>query len=187
MQFTLQGFGPFLHWLTLGILFVMPVVIGLVIYKLGSLPGDIARARNHPQAVAISICGWMGIITLVLWPIAMVWAHLRLADRGSRRFRFSNSGAVPHRQAAAGIAAARGDRGKPAQDACGTRSLAMLWAIVSSAFVIYLYRSLNAHSGAEAAGVTVPADAIDAELTRLLSRIEAIENVTGDKARGTTP
>jgi len=76
MQFTLQGFGPFLHWLTLGILFVMPVVIGLVIYKLGSLPGDIARARNHPQAVAISICGWMGIITLVLWPIAMVWAHL---------------------------------------------------------------------------------------------------------------
>jgi hypothetical protein len=63
----------------------------------------------------------------------------------------------------------------------------MLWAIVSSAFVIYLYRSLNAHSGAEAAGVTVPADAIEAELTRLLSRIEAIENVTGDKARETTP
>jgi hypothetical protein len=78
VQFTLQGFGPFLHWLTLGILFVMPVVVGLVIYKLGCLPGDIARARNHPQATAISICGWMGIITLVLWPIAMVWAHLDL-------------------------------------------------------------------------------------------------------------
>jgi hypothetical protein len=76
VHFTLQGFGPFLHWLTLGILFVMPVVIGLVIYKLGSLPGDIARARNHPQAAAIGICGWMGIITLVLWPVAMVWAHL---------------------------------------------------------------------------------------------------------------
>jgi Protein of unknown function (DUF3302) len=77
MGFTLQGAGPFLHWLTLGILCVMPVVIGIIAYKLGSLPGDIARARNHPQADAISICGWMGIITLVLWPVAMVWAHLK--------------------------------------------------------------------------------------------------------------
>lgn len=79
MGFTLQGAGPFLHWLTLGVLFAMPVLIGLIVYKLGSLPGDIARARNHPQAEAISICGWMGIITLVLWPIAMVWAHLKPA------------------------------------------------------------------------------------------------------------
>jgi hypothetical protein len=76
MSFTLQGAGPFLHWLTLGILFVMPVLVGLVVYKLGSLPGDIARARNHPQASAIRICGWMGVLTLIMWPIAMVWAHL---------------------------------------------------------------------------------------------------------------
>jgi hypothetical protein len=79
MGFTLQGAGPFLHWLTLGILFVMPVLFGFVIYKLGSLPGDIARARNHPQAKAISICGWMGVITLIMWPIAMVWAYLDAA------------------------------------------------------------------------------------------------------------
>jgi hypothetical protein len=77
MGFTLQGFGPFLHWLTLGILCVLPIVGVLVLYKLGSLPGEIARARNHPQADAISICGWMGIITLVMWPIAMVWAYMR--------------------------------------------------------------------------------------------------------------
>ena len=79
MGFTLQGAGPFLHWLTLGILFVMPVLIGFVFYKLGSLPGDIARAHNHPQAKAISICGWMGLITLIMWPIAMVWAYLNPA------------------------------------------------------------------------------------------------------------
>jgi len=79
MEFTLQGAGPVLHWLTLGILGVMPVVIGVVAYKLGSLPGEIARARKHPQAEAISICGWMGIVTLVLWPLAMVWAHLSAA------------------------------------------------------------------------------------------------------------
>lgn len=76
MGFTLQGAGPFLHWLTLGVLCVMPILAAYVLYKLGGLPGSIARARGHPQADAINICGWMGIITLVLWPVAMVWAYL---------------------------------------------------------------------------------------------------------------
>jgi hypothetical protein len=76
MGFTLQGAGPFLHWLTLGILFLMPVLAAIVLYKLGGLPGAIARSRGHPQAEAINICGWMGIITIVLWPIAMVWAYV---------------------------------------------------------------------------------------------------------------
>jgi cytochrome b561 len=76
MDFKFQAFGPFLHWLTLVALCVMPVVAAYVIYRLGSLPGEVARARNHPQADAINICGWMGIITLVLWPLALVWAYL---------------------------------------------------------------------------------------------------------------
>src|ERR1700744_3040524 len=76
MDFKLQAFGPFLHWLTLVILFVLPVLVAYVIYRLGGLPGAIARARNHPQADAIAICGWMGILTLVLWPIALIWAYL---------------------------------------------------------------------------------------------------------------
>jgi len=82
MGFTLQGFGPFLHWLTLGILFVMPVLLAYALYRLGSLPGEIARARAHPQAEAVSICGWMGIVTVVLWPVAMVWAHLKPTTLG---------------------------------------------------------------------------------------------------------
>jgi cytochrome b561 len=76
MDFKLQAFGPFLHWLTLIVLCVMPVVLVYVIYRLGSLPGAIARARNHPQADAINICGWMGIITFVLWPLALIWAYV---------------------------------------------------------------------------------------------------------------
>ena len=76
MDFKLQAVGPFLHWLTLIILCIMPVVIAYVIYRLGRLPGAIARARNHPQAEAINICGWMGLITLVLWPLALVWAYV---------------------------------------------------------------------------------------------------------------
>lgn len=77
MDFKLQAFGPFLHWLTLVILCVVPVLLAYVIYRLGSLPGEIARSRNHPQAEAINICGWMGIITLVLWPLALIWAYLK--------------------------------------------------------------------------------------------------------------
>ena len=87
MAFTLQGFGPFLHWMTLVILCVLPVVLGVVLYKLGGLPGSIAAARGHPQAAAINICGWMGLITLVLWPVAMVWAHLNRTS--------ATEGAVP--------------------------------------------------------------------------------------------
>ena len=74
--FTLQGAGPILHWFTLGILCVIPLIGALIVYKLGSLPGVIAASRGHPQASAINICGWMGIVTLVLWPVAMVWAHV---------------------------------------------------------------------------------------------------------------
>ena len=85
MGFTLQGFGPLLHWLTLVILCVLPVLAAFVLFKLGGLPGAIAKARGHPQAAAINVCGWMGIITIVMWPIAMVWAHFspgRPADTG---------------------------------------------------------------------------------------------------------
>lgn len=76
MGFKMQVMAPFLHWLTLGVLILMPVVIGFVLFKLGGMPGAIARARRHPQADAIAVCGWMGLITLVMWPVAMVWAHL---------------------------------------------------------------------------------------------------------------
>jgi hypothetical protein len=75
VEFTLQAFGPFLHWLTLVVLCVIPVAAAYLIYRLGRLPGAIARARKHPQATAIKVCGWMGIVTLILWPLALVWAY----------------------------------------------------------------------------------------------------------------
>lgn len=76
MDFTLQSFGPFLHWLTLVVLCLIPIFAVYVIYRVGKLPGDIARSRHHPQASAISICGWMGVVALVLWPLALIWACL---------------------------------------------------------------------------------------------------------------
>jgi len=62
-------------------LIVMGVLIAFVIVlivKLGPLPGKIARERGHPQADAIKVLGWIGVITLGLaWPIALVWAYTR--------------------------------------------------------------------------------------------------------------
>ena len=43
---------------------------------LGMLPGRIARARNHPQADAINVCGWWGVLTMgILCPLAFIWAY----------------------------------------------------------------------------------------------------------------
>ena len=63
-----------------------------VVVTLGSLPGQVAKKRDHPQTAAISIASWVGIATLalgavvggtdaisfilmgILWPVALVWA-----------------------------------------------------------------------------------------------------------------
>jgi hypothetical protein len=45
-----------------------------MIMTCGSLPEAIAKARGHPRAESINLCGWMGVITLMLWPFAMMWA-----------------------------------------------------------------------------------------------------------------
>jgi fatty acid desaturase len=62
-------------------IFALIVLLVLVITALaawamlGMYPGKIARARNHPQAEAISVCGWWGAITLgILSPLAFIWA-----------------------------------------------------------------------------------------------------------------
>ncbi len=58
------------------------VVIGLVVY-LGQLPGKIAAERNHPQADAIRVLGWIGVITVgTSWLVALVWAYYRPTGKG---------------------------------------------------------------------------------------------------------
>ena len=62
-------------------LVVMGILVGFVIWLvvlLGPMPGNIAKTRGHPQADAINVFGWIGVITLGLaWPIALVWAYTR--------------------------------------------------------------------------------------------------------------
>ena len=66
-------------------LVVFGVLIAFVIFlavKLGPMPGNIARKRGHPQADAINVLGWIGVITLGLaWPLALIWAHTRSGEQ----------------------------------------------------------------------------------------------------------
>ena len=55
-----------------------------LIVKVGPIPGNIAKDRGHPQADAIGVLGWIGVITLGLaWPVALVWAYTRSTDAQS--------------------------------------------------------------------------------------------------------
>ena len=61
---------------------LLAVVIWLVVL-LGSMPGNIAKKRGHPQTEAIQALGWIGIITLgISWFIAIVWAYTNPTGKG---------------------------------------------------------------------------------------------------------
>jgi len=72
---------------------VLTVLVGAGLYLafvLGELPGKIAAQRQHPQADAIRVAGWLGLITLgVLWPFALIWAYTRRAPNGDAALRSS--------------------------------------------------------------------------------------------------
>lgn len=55
---------------------VLTAIVGFV--TLAMLPGKIAKQREHPQADAISVAGWMGAISFgVFWPLALIWAFTK--------------------------------------------------------------------------------------------------------------
>jgi hypothetical protein len=62
---------------------VMGLLLGVGIclaFLVGALPGRIAEQRAHPQAEAIRVAGWIGLLTLGLaWPFALIWAYTRSA------------------------------------------------------------------------------------------------------------
>jgi hypothetical protein len=46
--------------------------------ELAKLPGKKARERGHPQAEAISVLSWIGLLLgIVPWVIALVWAYTK--------------------------------------------------------------------------------------------------------------
>jgi len=58
------------------ILFILITIGALVFIELAGMPGRDARKRNHPEADAINILGWLGLPLGVFgWLAAMVWAR----------------------------------------------------------------------------------------------------------------
>ena len=60
--------------------FIILLLLGLLgvwlFWEFGGLPGKKARERNHPQADAIAVAGWLGLLFGgVGWALALVWAH----------------------------------------------------------------------------------------------------------------
>ena len=61
--------------IVLAILLLAAVAIWVV---LAMLPGKIAKSRNHPQAEAINIGGWLGALFAgIAWPIFLIWAYTK--------------------------------------------------------------------------------------------------------------
>lgn len=66
----------FLDIFALIVLLVLVAAVIAIWVILGMLPGRIARSRHHPQADAINVCGWWGVLTMgILLPLAFIWAY----------------------------------------------------------------------------------------------------------------
>ena len=62
--------------------FVILLLLGLLglwlFMEIGSVPGKKAHERNHPQAEAINVLGWLGLLLGgVGWMVAVVWAYTK--------------------------------------------------------------------------------------------------------------
>ena len=84
---------------------ILIVVIGFltVLCLILGLPGRIARNRNHPEANAIYVMGWLGFLGGVPWIQAFIWAFKPTDVVDIRRF--------PKQEAEA----EREERGAPSQ------------------------------------------------------------------------
>ncbi len=63
-------------WVVL-IIIIGTLIVGFVV--LASLPGKMAEKNNHPQAAAINMAGWLGLIFTagIAWIVAMIWAQIK--------------------------------------------------------------------------------------------------------------
>jgi hypothetical protein len=67
------------------VLLVLAASAIVIVLIVGGLPGYIARGRRHPYAQAVGIAGWVALIFVPLWPLALVWAYVDVPRPGSSR------------------------------------------------------------------------------------------------------
>jgi hypothetical protein len=65
----------FLNYLALAILLIALTAVFYTFIYIHDIPYEIAKHRNHPQAEAIHVAGWLSLFTLhAIWPIIFIWA-----------------------------------------------------------------------------------------------------------------
>lgn len=68
--------------MALVVLAMMVAMVVALFVVLGSLPGQIAKKRGHPNAKAIQIGGWATLLLAVVgWPFVLMWAMSEPAAR----------------------------------------------------------------------------------------------------------
>jgi len=76
-----------LDWITLAALAVLGIIFLLVYIWIAGLPGRIALKRNHPEAEAVKLMGWAGLLpTVYPWVKAFIWAYKPTDVVDIRRF-----------------------------------------------------------------------------------------------------
>lgn len=74
-------------YLTFLTLFLSVVAVVALWVWLAGLPGRIAVARNHPEAEAVKLLGWAGLLpTIYPWVQAFIWAYKPTDKVDIRRF-----------------------------------------------------------------------------------------------------
>ena len=76
----------FWDYATFAALFVLMVSGVLFVVWVAGLPGRIAIARKHPDAEAVKLMGWAGLLFAVPWIQAFIWAFKPTDIVDIRRF-----------------------------------------------------------------------------------------------------
>ena len=59
------------------VLLLMIATAVTVLVVLAMMPGKIAAQRNHSHAEAVKVAGWLGMLTGIVWILAMIWAYMK--------------------------------------------------------------------------------------------------------------
>jgi len=73
---TMLGFDlDFWDYLTFATVALASIAVLLTFIWFAGLPGRIAAARDHPEAEAVNLLGWAGVLpTIYPWVQAFIWA-----------------------------------------------------------------------------------------------------------------
>ncbi|MDH3717066.1 MAG: DUF3302 domain-containing protein [Planctomycetota bacterium] len=76
----------FYDYVTFAALMFIVLSFGVLVLFILGLPGKIARQRNHPDADAVNLMGWLGFLGVVPWINALIWSIKETDTIDIRRF-----------------------------------------------------------------------------------------------------